>query len=345
MTRIKLQYIHEFRDRHGKARYYFRRPGFKRIALKGAPGSAEFMDAYRAALAGDTAPPVEIGAARTMPGTIAALTVAYYNSATFHALAPATRTTYRGIIDRFRVEHGDKRVATLKREHVARILETKAATPAAANNWLRVVRLLMDVAIGLRMRDDNPVIGVKAIKRKSTGFHTWTEDEIALFEAKHPIGTRARLALALLLYTAQRRSDVILMGRQHVSNAVLHVKQQKTGVEVDIPLHSDLVAILDATPASNMTYITTAAGAPFTPAGFTNWFRACCGEAGLPKGCSPHGLRKAASRRLAEHGCSAHEIMSITGHKTLKEVERYTAAVDRKLLAKRAMARTSSGKP
>lgn len=153
----------------------------------------------------------------------------------------------------------------------------------------------------------------------------------------------------LLLYTAQRRSDVVRMGRQHVRDGILTMRQQKTGAEVSIPMHPQLQAIIAATAKDNLTFLVTGAGKPFSPAGFTNWFRQCCNEAGLPKGCSPHGLRKAASRRLAEHGCSPHEIMAITGHKTLKEVTRYTAAVDRKRLAITAMSKTitgtSSGKP
>jgi len=166
---------------------------------------------------------------------------------------------------------------------------------------------------------------------------------------QHSIGSRARLALGLLLYTAQRRSDVVRMGRQHVRYGVLTIRQRKTGVEVSIPMHPALERIVAATARDNLTFLVTSGGKPFTPAGFTNWFRKCCDEAGLPKGCCPHGLRKAASRRLAEHGCSPHEIMSITGHKTLKEVSRYTAAVDRRRLAVTAMSKTitgtSSGKP
>jgi integrase len=78
-------------------------------------------------------------------------------------------------------------------------------------------------------------------------------------------------------------------------------------------------------------------GKPFTVAGFGNWLRKCCNEAGLPNGLSAHGLRKAAARRLADIGCSAHEIAAITGHATLSEVQRYTKLADRKRLAQQAM--------
>jgi integrase len=349
MTRLRLQYIHRFRDRHGKVRHYFRRDGFRRVPLPGLPGSDQFMAAYQAALAGDTAPKLPIGATRTRPGTVSALVVSYYSSSEFRTLSEATRATYRGIIERFRAEHGDKRVALLGREHIAKMMAKKVETPAAANNWLRMVRLLMRHAREAGLRGDDPTVDVRGIKIKTEGFHTWSEGEIAAFEAKHPKGTRARLALALLLYTAQRRSDVIRMGRQHISDGALRIRQQKTGIVVEIPVHPDLRATLDATPSEHLTFLTTKHGEPFTAPGFTNWFRECVEDAELPKGCAPHGLRKAAARRLAEAGCTAHEIMSFTGHTTLKEVQRYTAAADRRQLADSAAAkigrRTASGKP
>lgn len=77
MTRFRLQFVHEFRDRHGKVRRYFRRPGCKAVPLPGLPGSAEFFAAYQAALAGMAAPQKQIGAARTIAGTVQALVADY----------------------------------------------------------------------------------------------------------------------------------------------------------------------------------------------------------------------------------------------------------------------------
>jgi integrase len=342
-------YVQAFTDRHGKARYYFRRPGFGRISLPGLPWSPEFMAAHEAAMKGDGLPRQEVGADRTLPGTISALCVAYYGSGDFKLLSESTQTTYRGILERFRQEHGTKRVAMLMREHILRIVSGQSDRPAAAHNLLRMIRLLMKFAVTHGWRRDDPTIGLKSPKMKAGGFYTWTEEDIATFEAKHPIGSRARLALALLLYTAQRRSDVILMGKQHIRNGVLAIRQKKTGMLVEVPVHPDLRAIIDATPSDHLTFLTTDSGRAFTAAGFGNWFRDVCKEAGLPKGCAAHGLRKAASRRLAEAGCSAHEIMAWTGHKTLREVTRYTEAADRRALAVTAIEklgkRTSSVKP
>jgi len=349
MTTFRYRFVHRFRDRHGRLRHYFRRPGFKSLALPGAPGSTEFKAAYDAALAGDSAPKIHVGEGRVRQGTIGALVSTYLASAAFRTLSPNTQATYRGIIERFRAEHAAGPVAGLKREHVAKLLARKAATPAAANNWQRMVRILMQLAIELGQRRDDPTVGVKPLRRRTTGFHTWTEEEIIQFEAHHALGTRARGALALLLYTAQRRSDVVLMGRQHVKGGRLVLRQQKTGMIIDIPIHPELQTVLDATPADHLTFLTTAYGRPFTAAGFGNWFRECCNAAGLPKECAAHGLRKAASRRLAEAGCTPSEIGAVTGHLTLREVERYTAAADRRRLADAASekhaSRTATGKP
>jgi integrase len=342
-------YVQAFTDRHGRARYYFRRPGYARISLPGLPWSPEFMAAHEAAMKGEGLPRHEIGADRTMPGTINALCVAYFASGDFKMLSESTQATYRGILERFREEHGTKRVALLQREHISRMMSGKAERPAAAHNLLRMIRLVMKFAVTHGWRRDDPTIGLKSPKMKSGGFYTWTEADIAKFEAKHLIGSRARLALALLLYTAQRRSDAIRMGKQHIRDGVLAIRQKKTGTLVEVPVHTDLRAIIDATPSDHLTFLTTDSGKPFTAAGFGNWFRDVCREAGLPKGCAAHGLRKAASRRLAEAGCTAHEIMAWTGHKTLREVTRYTEAADRRALAVTAIEklgkRTSSVKP
>jgi integrase len=332
--------LHQFVDRRrggAKARFYFRRDGFKRVPLPGLPGSAEFMSAYTAALAG--ASPVVIGARRLKAGSIAALITIYLASAKFLSKAPATKSTYRNILERLRVEHGDKPVADLERRHLEAMLARKARTPAAANHWLRLIKVLMLLAVKEGMRSDNPAADVEPIEHRTDGFHTWSEQEIAQFETHHPVGSKARLALALLLYTAQRRSDVVRMGRKHVRGDVVDVRQQKTGKFVLIPMHPELFRILAATPAAiTPTFLMTAYGKAFTAAGFGGWFRDRCDEAGLSKECTAHGLRKAACRRLAEAGCSASVIASISGHTTLREVERYVKAADQERMARIGMA-------
>src|SRR5262245_45712024 len=193
----------------------------------------------------------------------------------------------------------------------------------------------------LDLIDDDPTIGIKLRSVKGDGFHTWSEEEIAAFEAAHPIGSRERLALALGLHTGQRRGDVICMGRQHVRGDLLHVVQQKTGKVLAIPIHPELQAVLDVVPLTQMTFLQTLRGKPFDGHTFTAWFIAACAKAGLSSDCTFHGLRKAACRRLAEAGCTVHEIAAISGHQTLREIERYTKAADQARMARSAMERVA----
>jgi integrase len=197
---------------------------------------------------------------------------------------------------------------------------------AAGRNFLKAIRGLMRLAVAVGYRRDDPTQGVTTIKTKSDGYHSWTEEEIATYEAAHPIDSRARLAFTLLLYTGQRRGDVIGMGRQHVRDGRVHLRQQKTRRELAIAIHPHLQAVPDANTKDNMTFLVTSFGKPFTPGGFGNWFRDRVREAGLPEHCAAHGLRKAAARRLAEAGCSAPQIAAVTGHRSLREVERYIEA-------------------
>lgn len=346
MALLRLKYVQEFRDRYGAVRRYFRRRGGKLIPLPGLPGSDEFMQAYQAALAGLPEKPL-IASGRTIPGTIGAAVAAYYLSAEFAALAKTTQATYRGLLEQLRNNHGDKRLAGLERRHVKAMMAEKGEKTAAANNVLRAVKMLVGFAISMDMIKHDPTHRVKAIRNRSKGFYTWTEADIAKFQKTHPVGSKARLALSLLLYTAQRRGDVVGMGPQHVRNGVLYITQHKTGAAVTIPIHPDLAEAIAKTPSGHMNFLVTSFGKPFTAAGFGNLFRRWCNEAGLPK-CTAHGLRKAISRRLAEAHATPHEIKSITGHRTLSEVTRYTEAADATRLAQTAMgkiARTSSVKP
>jgi integrase len=355
MATVRLKYVHQFVDRHGKARHYFRRKGFKQVPLPGLPGSHGFQTAYARALAGEdvmrVAGDAPVGAGRTAPGTVNAMVIGYLASAAFHRLAPLSQRDYRRILDELRRTHGDKRIAALERRHVVMMLDAKAATPAAARNFLRCLRAIVRHAIDVGARGDDPTANVRLKGSKNGGYRTWTEDEIATFEAAHPIGTKPRLALALLLGTALRCSDVVRVGRGNVrSDCICGIVQQKTKAPLPpIPISSALAeAINAAAPGEHITFLINERGASFTAKGFGRWFTEQCNRAGL-KGLSPHGLRKAACRRLAEAGCSANEIAAISGHASLNEVSRYTRAADQERMARNAIARTEgehrSGKP
>ena len=337
MTRLhRLRYVQAFVDRDTGAVFrYFRRPGYPRVRLPGLPGSAEFNRAYEAALEG---PKLAVGVGRSKPGSLSVAIAGYYTSLEFRSLAAGTQTARRAILERFRAAHGDKPIVLLPPKFIAHVLSTMK--PFAARNWLKAIRHLMQFCVAQEMCATDPTQGIKLPRAKSDGIYSWTEGEISMFEAHHAIGTRPRLALALLLYTGQRRGDVLRMGRQHIRDGVITVRQDKTGTTLVIPVHTNLRVILDATPGEHLTFVVGQRGNPFTPNAFSKWFRDQCDVAGLPVACSAHGLRKAACRRLAEAGCSANEIAAISGHASLREVERYTRAVDQERMARNAMART-----
>lgn len=328
--------VSEFKDRHGKWRLRFRAKGVPTHYFQTRPGQDGFWAEYESARAGAAERPAVRTSSRTKPGTISALIAVYYGTPEFTGLATSSQKTYRNMLERFRELHGDKQVSTLTRAHVKAIIGGMSATPAAANNLLDRLRILMKLAMDDGWRADDPTYRVKGFKLSGDGFHTWTEEDIAKFCEHHPIGTSARLAMGLMLYTGQRRSDMVKMGWQHISGDRIRVHQLKTDEMLSIPIHPDLAELLAAAPKTDMPILQTQFGKAFSANGFGNRMRKWCSAAGLPD-CSSHGLRKAAARRMAEAGCSNKEIMSITGHRTDKEVTRYTKAADQKRLADRAM--------
>jgi len=291
-----------------------------------------------------------IGAGRVKPGSVAAVIAEYLDSQTFFTSKSAgTQRMRRGILERFRAAYGERPFARLPPEWIEALLDSKP--PHAARSWRATLRSLCQFGVKRRYLRTDPTANIKLRAVKSDGFHCWTEDEIAQFEAHHPIGTKPRLALALLLYTMQRRSDAIPMGRQHLSDCLderlraqgvrhmLSIRQQKTGKPLVLPVRPNLQAVIDATPSEHLTFLTTATGGPYGGNYFSESFREWCDAAGLPERCKVHGLRKAGLRRGAEDGWSANELAAWSGHASLREVERYTRAADQARLARNALAK------
>jgi len=346
MTRIKLKHVDRFVDRFGKARYYFRRGKGRRTSLPGAPGSREFMEAYQAQLEQQSSTTYK---ARGVAGTFDKLAQDYYASADYLRLADSTRRTYKSVIDRMLLEDkiGHRLVKEMTRAHVRQLIAKRADTPGAANSLLQKIKVLLHFAIDNDWRKDDPTLRVKKFAKGE--FHTWTEDEIAQFEARWPIGSTPRLAFALLLYTGQRRSDVVAMCPDDIENGTIQVTPLKTkrttGKKLWIPIHPDLEQVLAGSKIGSQKLLETSFGKPFKGDGFGNYMADKIDDAGLPQRCVTHGLRKAAARRLAEAGCSANEIQAITGHTTLQEVTRYTKAAEQKKLAVAAMKRLAKRAP
>ncbi len=208
--------------------------------------------------------------------------------------------------------------------------------PGAALDTLKKLRILIRHAINIGWLEHDPSTGIK--RPRIQRIRSWTEDEIEVFRKKWPLESKQRLAFELFLNTGQRRSDVVRMAWSHITpEDKIVVTQQKTERRLLIPLHRDLMAALAAAKRDHVAIITTAYGKSFTVDGFSQWMRDAIKDAGLPLDCQPHGLRKATGRRLAEAGATAKMIMSVLGHTTLAEAERYTDEADQAGLAEDAV--------
>lgn len=326
-----------YQDRHEKQRIYYREPGKPQVALPGPLYSEEFWIAYHKA---QKAEPVSAGKAPAA-GSMGAAIQGYYRSAEFVQLADSSKQVYRRILDAFAKEHGHAPVAGIQTKHVNVLIDGKAETPAAANILRKRLSSVFEYAKSVGMIQVNPAKEAKRIKTKSKGYRSWTEADIAAYREKWADGTPERIAMEVLLHTGLRRSDAVRLGWDHIVDDafVISTKKSQEIVELSIPLHTGLAFIFDL-PRGRKTFISTVYGSARSEKAFTNWLREAAHAAGLPSNSSPHGLRKAACRRLAESGCTALEIMSITGHRDIKEIERYTKAAEMKRLSRAAMAKS-----
>ena len=341
MNKTLPKYASAFIDNRGKQRIRLRRTGWKTQYVQSALSSPEFTVEYNDWRDNGR---IVTGEENITPGSFDDLIARFYRSQGYRDLKPVTQGTYKGELERFRSEYGERSAKSIQARHIANLLLQKEDTPSAANNLRKRLVQLFDLAVILGWRTDNPARPVKALKTPRGGHKTWQEEQIAAFEAAHPVGTKARLAFDLALYTAQRRSDLAVMGPQHVENGRIRVRQFKTDKLLYIPIHPALARSIAATDIGHFAFIATRNGKGYAVASLGNWFRKQCDMCGL-KGYSLHGLRKAASRRMAETGLSNQLIKAITGHVTDSEVSRYTRDAEQAKMADLAMQKmASSGK-
>lgn len=332
--KIKLPYLNEFRDRHGKMRRYVRRPGCRPVPIPGVPGSPAFMDAYRAAVDGPAPKPKQ----GIVAGSVKALTLEYFSSIKFSKLAPSSQALYRKAIAPVLERDGHRLVADMPAKMAEQLIgEIGARAPGTANIVRAVLRTVFKIAVKQGLRPDNPFADVP--KYEVGSYHTWTEAELEQFEARWPLGTRPRLAYDLLLWTTQRVGDVARMRRADVGDGVIRGIQQKTGSEYSVPIRPELAASLRACPTKGLSLVGDRYGRPYNSRAIQRLMARAIEQAGLPARCVAHGLRKAGMRRLAESGATTSQLAAISGHKTLKEVQRYTASADRERLARDGMAK------
>ena len=340
---LKIRYVYEDIDRHGNVRVYIRVPGRKIVRLRCEVGSPEFWEIYNATLAGEDSAPRRQA---TKPGSWRAVLQRYFASAEYKRLGKDTRRVRRQILDRVTEQHGDKPFARMEARHVRKLRDDNCDRPEAANAIVKAIRQVFTWALEAEVEgvSRNPAKDVPYLKGNGDGFHAWSVAEVRQFEDRHPIGTKARLALALLLFTGVRRGDVVRLGRQmeQVEEGMRWLVftenkgQSRKAKHRELPILPELQEVIDRTPSGHLTYLVTEFGKPYSAPGFGNWFRRRCDEAGLPQ-CSAHGLRKAGATIAANNGATEHQLMSIFGWETAKQAGVYTRKANRKRLAKEGM--------
>jgi integrase len=348
-----LPYLEHDEDRHGNPRVYVRRNG-KRIRIREGRGSPAFARAYADAvdaLGARATNPSRKATASHPPGSLGWLGAKYFESKKdFLKLAKESQRARRNSLEEcFREPFsstdsepmGNCPLKHVTTQHLRYLIEIKTDQPGAAANRRKHLSALCAWGVENGHLPTNPARDVKAVKKiKGGGYYTWTVADVEQFLDFHKRGSRARLALALLLFTGARRQDMVTFGKQHVRSGwiryvpkkTLH-KRREVSQKPFLPILADIIAY---SPCGSMTFLETEYGKPFTAAGFGNWFRDRCDEAGLPQ-CTAHGLKKAGATIAAENGATTSQLMAMFDWSTVSQAEVYTRAADRKRLAGDAM--------
>lgn len=313
MPRPRKPYVQREKTRHGKTVWYFRRGDGPRVRLSGDYESPEWLADYERALGVQQR---ETPAPKTSSGTLAWLIGRYFDSLAFAKLAPGTQKARRSILERAKKTGGQLRLSDVTKGTIVQGPDRRKDTPAAAINFVKAMKSLFAWAVEAEFMGSNPADGIKTTQPKTDGHHTWTIEEVQQFWKCHPRGTKARLAMRLLLFTGMRISDVVRFGPQHVRDGWGFYKSVKTSVEVDFPILPELQATINASEIGDMIFLLTEFGRPYkSAASFGNWFRSQCVTAKVPG--RAHGLRKVGATIAAENGASDMQLMPYGAGPTL----------------------------
>ena len=348
--RFLPKYVSEFRGERGKMRLRFRRKGYPGGYFAAELGTEAFRAEYHAFMHPNEAtetPAIQ----RATPGTIGELRARYMDPIDRLGPTKVTQDKVRAIIERFCEGRIDHPVASVRFDHLdkiisktreSRLIDTprgprKVGGIEAAKKLRKELIRFFGFAVKLEMRSDNPALITQEVRvaagERSTGYHSWTEDEIAQYRARHALGTRERLALEMLLWAGQRSNDTRLFGRRNIKDGRITVRASKTGKPGEILVAPQLAAAINAMPPNGtMFYLITHKGLPFSQKGFGNFVKDACIDAGLPH-CSAHGLRKAIMRRMADLNISNQGMKSISFHSGDNEVALYTRDANQRRLA------------
>jgi integrase len=334
------------------------------------PSSPEFQAAYHAIMRGERPADALAGvAARGGSGTVNAAIEGYLNSTTFRdGSSPSTQALRKPILNSVARLVGNLPLAKMDDVWVGRWLDT-APTQHVKRTRLLALKPFTAWAASptIKLMEKDPTIGIKVsapLKVKEfagehyTGHWTWTNEQIAQYCAHHALGTKARLAIELMLDLASRRGDSIAVGRPHLKQVAIdgvlrtclvytQEKNRRTKPQtLTVPISEELIAAINACPSpeTSLTFLVNEWGRPFNARTFNEWFAEQVAAAGLPDVCTPHGLRKASSCIMVENGCTAKQLMAKTGHRSLAVAQGYVDKADQPLLAAQAQAKIAAAR-
>jgi integrase len=332
MPRPRPPHLHRQVTRHGKTVWYVRLGKGRRKRIRAAFGTPEFDADYHAAMSARPRP----SSSSAPADTLAWLIERYRETPAWLDLSLSTRQQREAILAYIIKSAGKQPYAQITRTTIVAGRDRRHGTPAQARHFLETMRGLFRWATDAQLAKTNPTAGVADPARpKNSGIPVWTEEQVAAYEQRWPLGTRQRVWLDVLLYTGLRRGDAVKLGRQHVRNGVATIKTEKTDTEVTLPILPVLAETLRAGPCGDLTFIVGANGHPLDKRSFGNQFRKACRAAGVQR--SAHGLRKIAATRAANAGATVAELEAIFGWSGGRMASLYTRAADRRQLAHRAM--------
>jgi integrase len=335
MPRPRPPRLHREVTRHGKTVWYVRVDKGPRVRIRAEFGSPEFETEYQAATTGTPRPR---GRGAPAAGTLAWLVTRYRETAVWAGLSAATRRQRENIFGHVLTSAGQQPFAKITSEAIVAGRDRRARTPDQARHFLDAMRGLFRWALAARLVKSDPIAGVEnPPRKKGDGFIPWTEEHVAAYELRWPIGTRQRVWLDVLLYTGLRRGDAVRFGRPHVRDGVGTIKTEKSGytVKVTLPILPVLARTFEAGPCGDLTFIAGERGQPLTKESFGNVFRDACRAAKVPG--SAHGVRKIAATRAANHGATVAQLEAIFGWSGGTMASHYTRSADRQRLALEAM--------
>ncbi|MEQ1934928.1 MAG: tyrosine-type recombinase/integrase [Fimbriimonadaceae bacterium] len=281
----------------------------------------------------------EIGRAPSIPGSFAKLVEDYKSEPEFLEKAPKTQKDYRRYMDALAGTFGDLPVRSITRKGVLALRKRLADKPRTANYYMQVLSILLNYAIDQDIIKVNPARRPKRLKT-GPGYKPWRDEDIVAYLDANKDDARALIALDIGQYTGQREGDCIKMTVKAWDGRFIEVTQNKGGERLWIPAHPKLRPRLDALSKDRLLLMVTKTGRAYKEDFFRHEFRAWADKAvekGAQTGLTFHGLRKTATIRLLEAGCTHAQVKAITGHRTDATVSLYGKDASKKVLALQAM--------